>query len=92
MEMVTSYVATGEGLGVNLAIADAIAEQAEVAATPPEDGAPPTPGADSEAPERLRLAAEHVVSAQLEMQTAGLGLDDPQAPLAPVVSELHLTP
>lgn len=26
MEMVTSYVATGEGLGVNLAIADAIAD------------------------------------------------------------------
>jgi Ca-activated chloride channel family protein len=65
-------------------IADALAAQAESAAAPPEDGAPPPQGTDPEAPERLRRAAEHVVSAQLEMQTASIGLGDPQAPLAPI--------
>ncbi|MEE3329228.1 MAG: VWA domain-containing protein [Myxococcota bacterium] len=63
-------------------IGDALAQQSESTAAQPAE--PSDSAADPEAAERLRRAAEHVVSAQLAMQAAAGALDDPDAPLAPV--------
>jgi Ca-activated chloride channel family protein len=60
------------------AIADALAQQAEQAATaPPEQAGPES----EESARRLRLAGEHVVAAQLAMNDAGGVLGDDTRPL-----------
>ena len=60
------------------AIGDALAEQAEQAASAPAEEAGPDP---EESARRLRTAGEHVVSAQLAMSGAAAVLGDEQAAL-----------
>jgi Ca-activated chloride channel family protein len=64
------------------AIGDALAEQAEQAASAPPEQAGPDP---EESARRLRLAGEHVVSAQLAMGDAAAVIGDDAAPLAPAL-------
>jgi Ca-activated chloride channel family protein len=65
------------------ALADALFEGAEAAASAPQAAdADPAPEGEPE-PERIRRAAEHVATAQLAMQDAKRGFEDVNAPLPP---------
>ncbi len=55
-----------------------------VAGEAAEEADPAGTSAPSDPTARLRLAADHVATAQLEMGTAGAGLADPDRPLAPL--------
>ncbi len=65
-------------------LADALLAQSEKLAASESGGVESGPAAGEEAaPERLRRAAEHLVSGQLMMREAGETLADDQGPLAP---------